>query len=122
MRVIFNLLGKSVITAVQNVADALRSLQADARAVQAAIKAEVAAKASLDIIVTQLKEGLVSQVIVLNAQQTYFNALITRVQADATRLSDAAALFLALGGTWPANCATNDWRQCVFDGPENSKS
>lgn len=105
---------QAVIMAMQNVADALRSLQADARAVQAAIKAENAAKASLDIIQKQLVLGQVNQVIVLNAQQAYLNAAIARVQAVATRLSDTAALFLALGGSWPAQCTTPDWRTCVL--------
>ncbi|WXC84402.1 TolC family protein [Bradyrhizobium septentrionale] len=103
------------MTAFQNVADALRSLQADARAVQAAIKAEDAAKASLDIVQKQLGLGQVNQVNVLNAQQVYLNAAITRVQAVATRLSDTAALFMALGGGWPTDCATSDWRSCVFE-------
>jgi NodT family efflux transporter outer membrane factor (OMF) lipoprotein len=105
---------QTVITAFQNVADAIRSLQADARSVQAAIKAESAAKASLDIIQKQLVLGQVSQVIVLNAQQVYLNAAIARVQATATRLSDTAALFLALGGGWPAQCTTPVWRDCVL--------
>jgi len=105
---------QSVITALQNVADALRSLQADARAVQAAIKAETAAKASLDIVQKQLVLGQITQVTVLNAQQAYFNAAITRVQAEATRLSDTAALFMALGGNWPAECRTPVWRDCVL--------
>jgi len=105
---------QAVITAMQNVADALRSLQADARAVQAAIRAETAAKASLDIVQQQLVLGQITQVTVLNAQQAYFNAAITRVQAEATRLSDTAALFLALGGGWPAQCTTPVWRDCVF--------
>ncbi|MFT4116141.1 efflux transporter outer membrane subunit [Bradyrhizobium sp.] len=105
---------QTVITAMQNVADALRSLQADARSVQAAIKAETAAKASLDIVQKQLVLGQITQVTVLNAQQAYFNAAITRVQAEATRLSDTAALFMALGGGWPAECRTSDWRSCVL--------
>lgn len=108
---------QAVITAMQNVADALRSLQADARAVQAAIKAETAAKASLDIVQKQLVLGQITQVTVLNAQQAYFNAAITRVQAEATRLSDTAALFMALGGSWPEQCKTSDWRACVLTGP-----
>lgn len=106
---------QAVITALQNVADALRSLQADARAVQAAIKAETTARATLDIVQKQLVAGQITQVTVLNAQQAYFNAAITRVQAEATRLSDTAALFMALGGAWPTDCATHDWRACVFD-------
>ncbi|WP_244645734.1 efflux transporter outer membrane subunit [Bradyrhizobium campsiandrae] len=107
----------AVITALQNVSDALRSLQADARSVQAAIKAETAAKASLDIVQKQLVLGQITQVTVLNAQQAYFNAAITRVQAEATRLSDTAALFMALGGSWPAQCTTPVWRECIFADP-----
>lgn len=107
---------QAVITAMQNVADALRNLQADARTVQAAIKAETAAKASLDIVQKQLVLGQITQVTVLNAQQAYFNAAITRVQAEATRLSDTAALFMALGGGWPAQCTTPVWRDCVLAG------
>ncbi|MBR1161193.1 efflux transporter outer membrane subunit [Bradyrhizobium elkanii] len=106
---------QAVITAFQNVADALRSLQADARAVQSAIKAEDTAKSSLEIVQKQLVLGQVTQVTVLNAQQAYFNAAITRVQAMATRLADTAALFMALGGGWPTDCATSDWRSCVFE-------
>jgi NodT family efflux transporter outer membrane factor (OMF) lipoprotein len=109
---------QAVITALQNVADALRSLQADARSLQAAVKAEVAAKASLDIIQKQLSLGQVNQVAVLNAQQVYLTAAVVRVQAQATRLSDTAALFMALGGSWPSNCPSDHWRQCVFEASE----
>lgn len=109
---------QTVITALQNVADALRSLQADARAVQAAIKAEDTAKATLDIIQKQLSLGQITQVTVLNAQQAYLNTSIARVQAEATRLADTAALFMALGGGWPAGCTTPVWRDCVLDGAE----
>jgi NodT family efflux transporter outer membrane factor (OMF) lipoprotein len=106
---------QAVITALQNVADALRSLQADARAVQAAIKAEDSAKSALDIVQKQLTLGQISQVTVLNAQQAYLNTSIARVQAEATRLADTAALFMALGGSWPAACTTPVWRDCVLD-------
>jgi len=105
---------QTVITALQNVADALRGLQADVRAVQAAIKAEEAAKASLDIIQKQLTLGQINQVTVLTAQQAYLNTAIARVQAQATRLTDTAALFMALGGGWPAACTTAVWRDCVL--------
>jgi NodT family efflux transporter outer membrane factor (OMF) lipoprotein len=106
---------QTVITALQNVADALRSLQADARAVKAAVKSEIAAKASLDVVQKQLSLGQINQVTVLTAQQTYFNAAIARVQAEATRLADTAALFMALGGGWPAGCTTPAWRECAMD-------
>lgn len=106
---------QTVITAFQNVADALRSLQQDTPAVQAAVKSEMATKKSLDLIRKQLVQGLINQATLLTAQQAYFNAVIARVQAEATRLSDVAALFMALGGGWPTNCPTSDWRACVFD-------
>jgi len=51
---------------------------------------------------------------VLNAQQTYLNAVITHVQAEANRLSDTAALFMALGGGWPSSCTTKIWRECAM--------
>ncbi|WP_281932432.1 efflux transporter outer membrane subunit [Methylocystis iwaonis] len=90
----------TVINAFQNVADALRSLQSDAKAVSTARKAEDAAKRSLDIVRMQLRYGQVSQIAVLNAQRTFLLASLSRVQAEATRLSDTAALFMALGGGW----------------------
>jgi NodT family efflux transporter outer membrane factor (OMF) lipoprotein len=104
----------TVITAFQNVADALRALQTDTRAVRAAVRAEVAAKASLDIVQKQLNAGQVNQLAVLNAQQTYLTAAVIRVQTEANRLSDTAALFMALGGGWPPACTTPDWRQCAL--------
>lgn len=109
----------TVITAFQNVADALRALQTDTRAVQAAVRAEVAAKASLDIVQQQLNAGQVNQLAVLNAQQTYLTAAVVRVQSEAGRLSDTAALFMALGGNWPAGCRTPDWRQCAMQDDAN---
>jgi NodT family efflux transporter outer membrane factor (OMF) lipoprotein len=104
----------TVVTAFQNVADALRALRTDTRAVQAAVRTEIAAKASLDIVQTQLNAGQVNQLAVLNAQQTYLTAAVVRVQTDANRLSDTAALFMALGGGWPAGCTSSDWRQCAM--------
>jgi NodT family efflux transporter outer membrane factor (OMF) lipoprotein len=104
----------TVITAFQNVADALRALQADARAIKAAVHAEDTAKASLDIVQKQLNAGQVNQLAVLNAQQTYLTAAINRVQTEANRLSDTAALFMALGGGWPVGCTTPVWRECAL--------
>jgi NodT family efflux transporter outer membrane factor (OMF) lipoprotein len=103
----------TVITAFQNVADALRALQSDARAAQAARRAEDTAKASLDIVEKQLNAGQVNQLAVLNAQQTYLSAAVIRVQTEANRLADTAALFMALGGGWPSTCTTPVWRACA---------
>ncbi len=108
----------TVITAFQNVADALRALQADARAMRAAVHAEETAKASLDVVQSQLNAGQVNQLAVLNAQQTYLTASVIRVQTEANRRADTAALFMALGGGWPATCTTPVWRECAMgEGP-----
>src|ERR1700681_130690 len=64
----------TVITAFQNVADALRALQADARAIKAAVHAEDTAKASLDIVQKQLSAGQVNLLSLLTAQQAYLTA------------------------------------------------
>jgi NodT family efflux transporter outer membrane factor (OMF) lipoprotein len=105
----------AVITAFQNVADALRALQSDARAMKAAQHAEDTAKASLDIVQKQLNAGQVNLLSLLNAQQTYLTAAVVRVQTEANRLSDVAGLFMALGGGWPSTCTTSDWRQCAME-------
>jgi outer membrane protein TolC len=92
---------KSVIlTAFQNVADSLRALQADADAVTAATASERAANRSLEIVRRQLALGQVAYLVLLNAQNTWQQAHLALVQAEANRLSDTAALFQALGGGW----------------------
>ena len=90
----------TVIGAFQNVADALHALQADAETLKAAVAAEAAAKKSLDLTLTAQQLGAVSYVAVLTAQQTYRQALLTRVQAQSTRFSDTVILFQSLGGGW----------------------
>lgn len=90
----------SVIGAVQNVADVLRALQNDADALKAARDFERAAKISFDLARQQMQTGNANVLLLLNAQQTYLQAVITVVQARANRLSDTAALFQALGGGW----------------------
>src|ERR1700723_3671777 len=110
----------TVITAFQNVADALRATQADARAMKAAVHSDATAKASLDIVEKQLNEGQVNQLAVLNAQQTYLTAAVIRVQTEANRMADTAALFMALGGNWPSNCTVPDWRACALGDPPES--
>jgi outer membrane protein TolC len=89
-----------VISAFQNVADALYALQADAEALKAAVAAEQATKVSLDLTLTAQQLGAVNYLAVLSAQQAYRQALLTRVQAQAARLSDTVALFQAVGAGW----------------------
>jgi outer membrane protein TolC len=90
----------TVITAFQNVADSLRAIQNDADALKAAVEFERAAKISLDLAQQQMQSGNANFLVLLTAQITYQQAVLARVQAQAARLSDTAALFLALGGGW----------------------
>ena len=90
----------TVVKAFQNVADSLRALQFDARAVAAARAAEGSAKRYLERVRLQQKFGGVSQLVVVDAQRSYLNAALARVQVEAQRLSNTVALYAALGGGW----------------------
>jgi len=90
----------TVISAFQNVADALYALQADAETLKAAVAAEQATKTTLDITTEAQRLGAVNYLAVLSAQQAYRQALLARVQAQAARLSDTVALFQTVGGGW----------------------
>ncbi|MGH7034710.1 MAG: TolC family protein, partial [Stellaceae bacterium] len=90
----------TVITAFQDVADALRALQSDAAALAAQLAAERSASDSLAILRTQYQAGAINYSTLLNAETTYQQAHINRVIAQATRFADTAALFQALGGGW----------------------
>ncbi len=90
----------TVITALQNVADTLHAIQADADALKAAAKSEHASKTVLDLTTRQYQSGYISYQNLLAAQQSYQLAVVTLVQAQSGRLGDTAALYQALGGGW----------------------
>jgi NodT family efflux transporter outer membrane factor (OMF) lipoprotein len=90
----------TVLTAFQNVANALQSLQFDAATLQSTELAEQSSGRSLAVTRDQYSLGGQPFTAVLTAQTTYNNAVIARVKAEASRLSDTAALFQALGGGW----------------------
>ncbi|HEX5354321.1 MAG TPA: efflux transporter outer membrane subunit [Rhodanobacteraceae bacterium] len=90
----------TVLAAFQNVADTLVALDQDARGLQAAAKAEQAAKTTLDLSQLQLKHGYIGTFELLAAQQAYQQARIALIQAQANRFADTAALYQALGGGW----------------------
>jgi NodT family efflux transporter outer membrane factor (OMF) lipoprotein len=89
-----------VLQAFRNVADVMRALEYDALALKAAVDAERAAATSLDIARRRLTLGDTTYVVVLLAELTYQQTLLNRVQAQANRYTDTAALFQALGGGW----------------------
>ncbi len=90
----------TVISAFQNVADTLQALESDADALKAADRAERAAKHSLDLATRQYQTGYANYLALLSAEQTYDQAVINTIQAQANRYADTAALFEALGGGW----------------------
>ena len=89
-----------VLTAFQNVADTLNALEQDANAVNAAVNAKAAAGTTLELTRRQLQSGSANYLAVLSAEQTYQQAVISLIQAQANRYADTAALFQALGGGW----------------------
>jgi NodT family efflux transporter outer membrane factor (OMF) lipoprotein len=90
----------TVITAYQNVADTLHASLSDADALAADVRAEKSAKVTYDLTRRQMELGYVNYLALLSAETTYQQALLTRVQAQATRYGDTVAMFQALGGGW----------------------
>ena len=90
----------TVITAYQNVADTLHASLSDADALAADVAAENAAKVTYDLTRRQMDVGYVNYLTLLSAETAYQQALLSRVQAQATRYGDSLALFQALGGGW----------------------
>jgi NodT family efflux transporter outer membrane factor (OMF) lipoprotein len=90
----------TVLLSFQNVADTLHAIQYDSDRLKAQVAAEQAAQRSLDITRGQYQAGGVAYTLLLTAQNNLMTARINRIQAQAARLSDTAALFQALGGGW----------------------
>lgn len=103
---------QTVLQAFQNVADSLRALEADARALRAQRTAEIAARANLKLTQDQYTMGGASYLSLLNAQQQYETVRIARIQAQAARYTDTVALFQSLGGGW----WNNKWcvKECLY--------
>jgi NodT family efflux transporter outer membrane factor (OMF) lipoprotein len=90
----------TVLTAYQNVADTLHASLSDADELGGAVETENAAKITYDLARRQMEVGFVDHLTLLNAETTYQQAIIQRVQAQASRYGDTVALFQALGGGW----------------------
>jgi outer membrane protein TolC len=126
----------AVVTAFQNVADALQAIERDKQSVKWAwvarnsanpIKLPVPASFENELLrwwraqceryaggkpYFKMGEGDKSGSDVLNAEQLYLSAQLTLVQAEATRFSDVVALFQALGGGW--------WNRFDTEPPQDS--
>ena len=89
-----------VITAFQQVADSLRAVENDAQTLKAQTDALNAATQALNLVKANHQAGMVNYLQILNADNQYQQAKLGYIQAQALRLQDTAALFVALGGGW----------------------
>ena len=89
-----------VVNAFQQVADTLRALEHDAQLVKAQAEALNAAQQALELVQANYGSGMVNYLQVIIANNQYQQARLGYIQAQALRLQDSAALFVALGGGW----------------------
>jgi NodT family efflux transporter outer membrane factor (OMF) lipoprotein len=91
---------QTVLQGLQEVADALSALDVDARTLQALADAAGHARAGYEIARQQYLLGGISHLALLDAQRQLLQSEFDRVQAQADRYADTAALLHSLGGGW----------------------
>jgi len=91
---------QTVLNGFQDVADALHALDSDARLLKDRTDAVRHARAACDMARQRFKAGAVSHLVVLDAQRQLLQTELDRVEAQAARYADSAALMYALGGSW----------------------
>lgn len=90
----------AVLRGLQQVADALDALATDAQALASRAAAAAHARAAVAIADRQLAEGGISRAAALEETVRWRQAELDRIEAQAARYADTAALFHALGGGW----------------------
>jgi len=91
---------QSVLTAFQDVANALLALDMDSQQLDLQVEADQLASETLDLIRVQYRQGAVSYLALLDAQRYYQQAHIGLIKARVALYNDTAALIYALGGGW----------------------
>lgn len=91
---------QTVLSAFAQVADLLRALEEDANLSRSRSQAVNDTGIALKLIQTRYKAGLADYLQVILADIQYRQARIGQIQAQALRLQDSAALYVALGGGW----------------------
>ncbi|VBB13756.1 efflux transporter outer membrane subunit [Burkholderia stabilis] len=91
---------ETVLQALQQVADAMRAVEHDAAELQARDIAAREAAASNAIAGDRYAAGGISTFDLLDAQRQALQTALDRTRAQADRLTDTAALFQALAGSW----------------------
>jgi NodT family efflux transporter outer membrane factor (OMF) lipoprotein len=91
-----------VLEAFGQVADMLEAMDHDAEQLSAQAQAQEAAQSNLDLARASYREGNAGILQILDAERSYQQARLGYVRAVAQRYLDTVQLFLALGGTSPA--------------------
>ncbi len=91
---------KAIVSAFQNVEDALIAYTKDAEQERRQYEAVVSARRAFKLSEDQLKGGIIDVTTLLQVEQTLFTAEIAYAQIRQTRLMDAVSVYQALGGGW----------------------
>jgi NodT family efflux transporter outer membrane factor (OMF) lipoprotein len=91
---------QTVLKGLQEVADTLYALDADAETLKTRTDTTDHARAAYEIAQRQYHLGGISHLALLDAQRQLLQTEMDRVQAQADRYTDTAALLYALGGGW----------------------
>ena len=91
---------ETTLRGLQEVADVLGALAADARTLESRTAAANHAKAGMEIATRQREQGGLAPAALLDEKIRWLQTESDRVQAQASRYADTAALFHALGGGW----------------------
>jgi len=94
-----------VLTGLQDVADTLVAIDADAKTLREHAAAAAAARTAHDITAKRYEAGGVSLLELQDAQRRRLSASLEETRAASDRYADSAALFQALGGGWWSRAA-----------------
>jgi len=103
---------QTVLTAFQQVEDALASLRILAQEDKVEVATVIDARRAAQIALNEYEAGTQPYTTVISAQNTLLAAQQTQISVEQTRLSEAVALIEALGGGWrTADLPDKDWLQ-----------
>ncbi|TDR71453.1 efflux transporter outer membrane subunit [Paludibacterium purpuratum] len=91
---------QTVLSAFQNVANTLNTIQADAGTLDAEADQAEETRQLRDIAQKRHQLGAISYLTVLDAERAYQQARLNLASSQAARFADTAMLYMALGGGW----------------------
>lgn len=91
---------QTVLESFREVADVLRAIEHNAKALQARSEAAAQAESAYQIASRRFDAGGISQADLMDAQRQYLQTALDQVESQAARYVDSATLFQALGGGW----------------------